>query len=526
MLNSISKIHVARQVIAKRFLTSSSNISKLIQSADIEGVKDVLSHPSFVQAGEQQQQQQQDTGSKVSKLVQDIYDSQKFNNEQLIDLHNFVLSKFLNHDRSLSMVHQNHINQLQGSVTLPALTEIIRFNSGRLHTSWELFDKYYQSLNLGNQDPQSLDKLLTTLLGKLVNGEDNSMFEEEEEVEQLSDADLVRAVFVYKNLSQPQENIRSLLFNRALELKDHKLAQIIGVESLESLGSIKSSNAKDELLAYLILTNTKPELKSGDVLSNLLLKINATDLTFDHSAESSLISDLTKLNLRYPAISINTSIADISTDLENLLADLSTVVVGSEQSTIATRVNSLKALGFNSADISDANLWEFYKEITSDVKNSTEISELKDTLLQSLLYRYFSNPTSESLNQIEQLLTESIKSLQSRILLNYKSSNMESALDLYNSQISQLSKQPNNEGYSPASQVTETLVISYLLNGDREFAHLIHDGGIMNGIFVTDKSKEKVKKEFKKYGDVFGEEDQDKITLLVKEWETEYIKSI
>lgn len=515
----------SKYLLNRRFTSSVSNIPQLIESSNIDAIKTVLSKPSAIQS----EFPDDDISLKIKEIFKNIYDSQKFSNDELISLHNLVLANFLPLDRSLSMIHQTNLKKLQGAVSLDALVEILKFNSGRLHTSWELFEKYYPELQLVSQNSEDVQKLLQIILEKLINGDDNPIREEEKYEDQdiytIGEEDLVRAVFIYKNLSTENEEIRSKLFNRALELKDYKLAQVIGIDTIEGFNELRFSDIRDELFCYHILTYSNPHLETSEILSNLLIKLNSAPQTqMDFGTKGSLVDQLENLNLRFSHLMFDISTPEIDLSTSKLVDSLSEVVTTNETS-LLTKVKALKTFGF-SENKSEAAILRLFEEMASKVEDPTQLNEIKDTLLQIMTYRYFTEPSPTLIDKIQVLLSTSIKSLQCLLLLSYKSSNIDAALQIYNDQIAKVSKTPNERGISDASSLTETLVVSYLLNGDREFANLIHDGAIMNDIIQTDTAKAQVKKEFKRYGDVFGEEDQSKVQELVHEWSKEYLRSL
>lgn len=83
----------------------------------------------------------------------------------------------------------------------------------------------------------------------------------------------------------------------------------------------------------------------------------------------------------------------------------------------------------------------------------------------------------------------------------------EHSLELFNNHIQETSREAV-AGMSPAAQLVESAVVAFLSQRDREFALLVMDGAVREGV-ISDTEKVVVQRWMKKYGEVAEEADGD-----------------
>ena len=105
--------------------------------------------------------------------------------------------------------------------------------------------------------------------------------------------------------------------------------------------------------------------------------------------------------------------------------------------------------------------------------------------------------------------------------------NIDKSLEVYNDYIQNVSRSVNeHSGRSPSGLLTESLMLCNLYHNDREFAYLLFDKAVANGILSDELEIATVKKLFKVYGDSFVEDNWDAAKPILKRYILDSIRSL
>ncbi|KAH3672094.1 hypothetical protein WICMUC_004444 [Wickerhamomyces mucosus] len=463
---------------------------------DLSQIKNLLKTPEVLI------KEQSDISIYFSDLFIDLNQQSNISKDNLSDLHNLVLQNFLKYEPSLSTIHQNHLRKLGRGLNVESLVEIIKHNSGRVHSSWEIFTQKYKELKLYEVFSDDLQNLLTVVLEKLINGDINRFFDDEElELEELSHDDLIKSTFLLKNIKNPFDGFLVKILQRAIDLRDYKLLEIIGIPTFEHFSQLTFNDPKAEIFAYNLISKGEQPL---DYLSNLLLKLNDhTDLSLESISDSSTQWD--KLNAQFPNLSTSYPTNELLIHSRKLFDRVYSKFENSPIKSISTKCNVLKSIGFKKGS-SISEIKKTFEEL-----NTENSKDLQTTLLSILSYHAYISKSDILFNQVKEL-SKSLCNFKYILLLYPKFENIESALSLF-----------NNELQTPDS--IKSLIIAYLINEDREFANLIFNGSI-NAALINETQKADIKQYFKRFGDILGEEERFKRDKLMDEWVLEIIKNL
>lgn len=466
------------------------------------------------------------TGKEI-EVVEEIIDLARSDSnvtgEHRVQLHNFVLKNLTKYDYSLSTIHQREIKELKGRVDLGSLVEIIKYNPGRVQSSWELFETALKTLEINN--PSECQELLATVLEKLVYGDSS----EQEDGYKMNDRALARSVFLIKNLDTPPKELVQEVLRQCLETDNYNFINIIGLESLEQIKALEPNTPQFVKLWSIWNPDSisKEEIASNpEVFSKLLLRISESEIpTSNESDPQQLLEQMDGLNKQFPALQVaqiekETNEGDSAFQkLVNILGESGVLRIPESKYT-PLRVSLLKAFGIEKGDQKEA--LSLYHDFIAFDKES--VDTLMSTMVSIFSHAAVKNTDNRQLTIAEALIPQPIpyQTLQS-LILGYSAFDLEKSLEIFNDYIQKVSKTVDEDGISIAGLLTESLLLAFLSKRDREFAYLIHDGAITNNIVTSETGKNRLKAIFKRYGEIVGEEDDQKIDQLLKE---EVLKAI
>ncbi|CAM9012691.1 unnamed protein product [Wickerhamomyces anomalus] len=205
------------------------------------------------------------TGKEV-EIVDEIIDLAKndsnVTNESRVQLHNFVLKNLVKYDYSLSVVHQSELSDLKGVVDLDSMVEIIKYNPGRVKSSWELFETTMSTIE--RDSSEEYQELLSTVLSKLVHGDAS----EQEDGYIMNETALLRSVFLLKCLKAPSQDLLEKVLARALETDNYQLIQLIGLQSFEQIKNLEPNT--NQFVQLWSIWNPSPSSLSKEEIENNL----------------------------------------------------------------------------------------------------------------------------------------------------------------------------------------------------------------------------------------------------------------
>ncbi|CCH43246.1 hypothetical protein BN7_2793 [Wickerhamomyces ciferrii] len=461
----------------------------------------------------------------VDEIINFAKSDSNITSSNKIELHNLILKNLLKFDQSLSMIHQRAIRELNGSVDIDSMVEIIKYNSGRVESSWEIFENYITKINpnaIKNED------LLTSVLTKLVYGDSSEI----EDGYQINEHKLLKSIAILQNLEQQPKDLKLQLLQKCLEMEKFDLINIIGIDSLELIHELNPNTSQFVKLWSIWNPETfdKSQIDENlDRINKLVMKLSE-EQAFNFELDNESKTQFESISTKFPSLSIKSSTTKSEPQLTNQLFDQlvkilenSKILTNPESRYTPLRLSILKAYGINKLDHKKA-LYLYHEFISLDKQN---VDKIMSTMVIISSYLSISQNDLNQLIIAETLLPQpmTINSLRA-LILGYSSFDLSKSLEIFNNNIAQSNKTPNDQGVSLAGLLTETLVLANLSQQDREFAYLIHDGAIMNNILETETSKNRIKAIFKRYGEILGEEDDIKIKNLLKQEVLNAIKAL
>lgn len=460
----------ARSIILRSHRQFSTLLSKKPESLIIED----LTNPSI---------NQEDEEGRI-KLIESLLNSQ---NSNIPLLYNHLIPNF-------SYYFKIPKHSIKGEI----LRRLINVNPGRVHSTFDLYNLHRKEID---------EHIINDVLKKLIN----------EPVEEGEERNMENIFNIIKDFEHLEfDHVLSELFYKFVNQDDYKL-----INELINEGVLNNKNILKELtndlssivkkFAYLevfhrLFNTSRDEITADQYTIALnLLNFNNAQLheLFNKTNQLSFIQ-LTNEILEY----IETSKIDELPD------------------SIELRQSIIEVYGISQDNTEMALKKYHYYE--SHVKS--DINKIRFEMIKLFSYQAIKQ-NSDIWNQVAQTFIPpqfTIETLQMLIVLK-SYFNINEALEIYNSYINEVSGNINEiSKKSPKGVMTESIILGFLLNNDREFAFLIFEKAVENKIMTDELEISQVKKMFKKYSDSFvdNEEWENNAQLKMKQVALEYIVNI
>lgn len=348
------------------------------------------------------------------------------------------------------------------------LLRLIQINPGRVHSSIELFEKYEQNLSTVQQE------IIDLLINKLLKGESYEINESEQfkpSEENLSK--LVNLLTKYPiNDFEKVDLLNQIEDERLLSsLLSEKVLTTSNLVAFLEQNQIKNVESSSKLLVLKQIFSTAPELLSIGQIQDILIASRANnDKQLNNDVSSYILQQ--KLDIPADALSI--------------------------------RIELIEQYGIYNDDLDQAN--KLYHKYQSHSKYGIDLIQYQ--LFKSYIYQSV-NKDSQEYQMIANTLVNpnglNVKSLQCLIISNY---NNDQGLDTFNDYIGQASKEVDAKTQrSSSGKLTEAVIISTLLDNDRNFADIILHQGTEHGA-LSESEVGIIKKHFKAYGNSFTDSDE------------------
>jgi hypothetical protein len=431
----------------------------------------------------------------VESLFEKVYQDSKLQDHEKAELHNTVLSKLLPYDSSLSSIHLRSLNNLGYQMSADALEQVILHNKGRVDSSWEIFSRWLTSME--GVEKLELQPVLKKVLEKVVHGDPS----EQEDGYQMNGESLGRAVWILKNLEQCDNEIHELVLQECLKAGEWSLVNVLGVHTLGDIAQLKPNDEQLLMMWSMLKDHAVSETDVVEYSSTLerLLIILSKMVSYEAPSTNETIKSLSN---RFPALSVETQAACLST-IEELM-NLLTSFLDSSIPCLKLRQTMLKCQGIYLSNFSKS-LELYHQYIVCDKSN---VDLYMTTMVQIACYHAVLQDSMMYLTIAESLIPQPIpvKCLQAQILTKsvFK---VDDSLGIYNEYIGKVSKENNKSGYSQSGLLCESLILAFLTNEQREFAYVIRDGAIGNGLIAGETAQGRLKPYFRRYGEILGDED-------------------
>lgn len=397
-------------------------------------------------------------------------------------------------------------------VRLPphSVLRFIELNLGRVYNAWDI---------LHNNSLYKDNELTLRVIEKLLNGE---TCEQEEFI--CSNENLSKIMHLLSDIdAQISDASLSTLITRLDESNLITLLELVEVTPKRLLEILQENK---ELLEYTRLKMfnyifNKDPMALGlenvvqilDLISKLERENSIPELTETHikAYESFLQEKYFNPPTEVDIYNIQEFKATLFAFIEETKLDLE-----KEPESLLLRLKLIDIYGMTDKNIKKT--LEKFHSYQSHAKYGIDLIQAKMILVFCYHAIFYDN--RHNLKIAETLLTDqlSIKTLLTLIVANGYF-DIESALQLYNDYIGVVGKEVNKETQrSPSGLLTESILLAHLYHQDREFAFLILEKAVENGIVSNELEIATIKKLFKVYGISFNEDDKEKSKQYMKDY--------
>ncbi|CUM52542.1 uncharacterized protein AC631_04312 [Debaryomyces fabryi] len=490
-----------------------------IDQSQLTKINDIVKNS---QSNFEQNQKQEDIDS-IHDLIKLVKSHGELKNIEKSDIINNLLSYGLKHDFSLYHTAKKIESHKWSS---DALTSLIDSNPGRVDQSWDLYLRHGKDIENDTLYSKILEKLL---LGEKIEISDNEF--------EIDIGKLAKSLALVDKLSSPEDS--GQIENLLKGLIDLKVLSGLSLSGLKN-GSIETKLMQMDLdsLSFLkifsMIFYENPDILAKEALCKAL--------TISHQLDENLVNednDIESKNFQmlrdeYSKISqVNEveysefnhdSIIKLRKDLLSYIEE-NRLDMDKTPESILIRMKLIETYGMDTNDIKLA----LAKYHTYQTHEKFGIEFIQHKLIQSFCYQAIRESNEHYLKIAETLLTVEnipIKVLQCYILANSEF-NIDKSLDVYNDYIQNVSQSINeHSGRSPSGLMTESLMLCNLYHNDREFAYLLFDKAVANGILSDEHEISIIKKLFKVYGDSFVEDNWDCAKPILKKYVLNSIRSL
>lgn len=444
---------------------------------------------------------------KVNKF---ILESNVPKSEQIL-AHNSLIEELTQHEYAVATVHIKELEKIGGNLSLNGFVELVKNNPGRVASSWDILMNYYPYV-------KDSEIALLTVLQKVVFFDAIDVKEGKKE---LSAEDLTRALFLLSRIND-KATIENELWQRLTEASVKNKASIILLKLLDYSPLGVDPSTMEELTDYQFLqlckgSNSDTLRDDKDRLVRLLSLVGTND-TIEMTEQEVEVSkkieqEIWKVNSKLDAFSLPSDGFQIDTSelFENVVKIITQSGMDKQDVGIAKLI--LRCLGIHKGDTKRA--LELYHSYL--LAHPGHADEVMYEMFLSFIYQSYLTSNRRLLSIAQTLIPQRTSSdnrlniLRALILANSKFS-IDEALEIFNENVQEL-KSENDPAtlVSPAGLLSESLILAYLVNKDRDFAHVIFDGAAREKILSGATAIKRVKKIMTTYGDALEKDDFEQI---------------
>lgn len=432
------------------------------------------------------------------KINETLMENKTLNSDQTANIHNHLIEHLTNFEYGIATLHSQKLDALNKPVTIQALSQMLKYNPGRVSSSWEIFVKYKKLLNL------LPDEIVTTTLNKVVNFDPVEIKDGKKD---LNSQDILHAIYLLNMLNDSgaiDQSIIDKLTCAAIKLPMTSVLPLL-FEFNPSLNAILDEQLEQltPYQIYLTAENFSFAALEGhkelfyrivDTLGqNDFISMNEEELDMAEKTKKN-IDFITKLldenwDLHLAKTKINSRFT-----FNDLLDHIAENSLAQKDLKIAKKV--LRIIGVFKGDIKSlVELYELFIDSFPDGKD-----QLKFEAFLGLAYQRYKTSNENAAQFGEAFVSDvtdeaiKIKVLCVQMVVNAKS-DLHKSLDLYNENISKLSKEKDpTSNMSHSDLATHALILAFLSQKDLDFARVIVEGSIkaeaMSGATAVKNAKE------------------------------------
>lgn len=455
-----------------------------------------------------------DLSSKVKDIIHDL----KFTNKEQAAVHNKLIEELTKHNFGIATIHSQLLKELGHPLSSNAFTELVKYNPGRIKSSWDLLVEY-KSLQV-----ELPDQLLLSVLKKIVFF-DAADVQDGKKV--LTIEDVSNSCYLLQTI-RDKEIISSTII-------DKLASAILELDGTEFLSLVLKFSPKLDIFSdkfddltplqtYMVFTAYPFEdLRTFSNYVYNLVKVTGRDRLLVLLPEEKEASDKYKAQVER----INTQLqigwkpeifkieADyVEKNFFRILEDLQNGgIIGKDFNLIKQILRTFSLTRCNIEEFMD-----FY------VNNSKKIADKQDELVFEayLAYSYMAFKTGDpsylqaANNWLPKTPSEVLKTnvLCVNILINSKF-DINKSLDIFNENIKSLNKKKNETtNLSQTDLVIESLVLSYLYKQDIDFARMLLDKAMGEKLFSGKTAVKNIQKHLAGYGEAFENKNLEEFLQL------------
>lgn len=435
--------------------------------------------------------------------------------DERVNIHNKLIEEMTRYEFAVAAIHSKELQKISAQLSIPAFIEVLRNNPGRVKSSWEFFEENYKLV-------KKSDQALVSVIEKLVYFDPVDI---QDGKSKMTVQDLARTICLISLLEEksnlPQHIWEKIILNAIqtnssivlpvifegipnhyeitlpLDLAEITDYQIISLLSKRNLDSLFKDN-KELFVKYFSLLGvndtihlTEDEIQAYDALNKELERLKKC-VEIDLQTP-----ELPKFKTQESFDEIVSYI--ISSELDKNELDWARMM--------------LRYLGLHKGDTKMA--LKLYHEYL--MAHPSHYGDLMYEMFLCFAYQSFVGSNDKLLQVAETLVPSDIDSktrvniLRALILVNSKSDPHQS-LQIFNNNIQNTSKEKNPiTEISDSALLVEALILAFLRNKDRDFAHVIFEGAAREKIIDGPTSVKRIKNILTLYGESIEQDQCQKV---------------
>ncbi|QEU60717.1 hypothetical protein KDRO_D04110 [Kluyveromyces lactis] len=494
-------------LVRRQFRSSARVFERLIKKPWSESLERVLTLESVPESFKNNEGLYSLEPYELSATFKNILKEGELTPNQRIQVHNKLIEELTKFDFAVAAIHLKELEQISGPLSVPAFIQVLENNPGRVKSSWEYFEENFDTVKLS-------DDALITVLNRLVNLDPIDIRDGKKV---MTVTDVARTIHVI-NLIKDKSKVSHEVWNKLIENIILSNTSVVLPKVFEIIPLQLDIPETSEELTHLQLYNLihlKTLRNLFETEQNTFIRLFSLVGTHDSvpitekeaQAYESFVKDFNAIGENLGLESSDSVASKIGTGstFEEMLSFIKEAEIDKKQLSFAKML--LRYLGMHKGDTKRA--LEFYHEYL--MAHPSHADELMYELFLSFAYQSFVHSNDKFLQVAESLIPpdscdkHKLNVLRCLILVNSKF-NVDRSLDIFNKNIQSISKEKSPiTNTSDAALLCEDLVLAFLRNKDRDFAHVIFEGAAREKIIDGPTAVKRVKNILTLYGESIEE---------------------
>ena len=491
----------------QRYFSVSRNLLKTVSKHELESYTSLLKQPYFHKINghlktKVEELEPYELSDEVTKAVREL----KFNDKEASSVHNKLIEELTKHNFGIATIQSKILKELKQELTLDALLQVIKYNPGRIKSSWDLFVDNAKTLK------EVPDKLLVEVLRKLINFDSADI---KDGKKAMTVNDISNAAYI---LSKVQD--RNLIDQALIDKITKYILETDATDCLPIVLSYSPSFAIFEtkiseltpLQTYYIFSFFPFEILRGskEYVYNLVKYTGRPSLLKPTEEESQAEKTIKE------QIEVIKKTVDEKWDLKR--SPIDTMLVEKNFFRILDDLKSgnkldsdfpLVKMVLRIFSLTRSNIDEF---MDLYVRCSNNFPKKQDELVfeayLAYCYKAFKTGDASFLQAAQNWLPKTYRdrSLKANVLrvsiITDAKFNIEQSLQIFNDNIQDVSKvKEESERGSQADLITESLILAYLYKQDIDFARMLMEKAMGEKLFSGKAAVRNIKKHLAGYGE-------------------------